>query len=46
MSSSATSASHGDSATLEGDRQAVRQIGVLIFGERFAEEVRPLLGDL
>jgi hypothetical protein len=36
----------GDSATLEGDRQAVRQIGVLIFGERFAEEVRPLLGDL
>jgi hypothetical protein len=40
------SAGGGEAATLEGDRQAVRQIGVLIFGSRWAEEVRPLLGDL
>lgn len=36
----------GDGATLEGDQRVVRQLGVLIFGQRFAEEVRPLLGDL
>jgi putative intracellular protease/amidase len=36
----------GDGATLEGDRRVVGQLGVLIFGKRFAEEVRPLLGDL
>jgi hypothetical protein len=36
----------GDGATLEGDQRVVRQLGVLIFGQRFADEVRPLLGEL
>lgn len=36
----------GDGSTLEGDRRVVRQLGVLIFGKRWADEVRPLLGDL
>lgn len=36
----------GDGATLEGDGRVVRQLAVLIFGRRWAEAVRPLLGDL
>jgi Mg-chelatase subunit ChlD len=40
------SAGGGDASTLEADRRAIRRIGVLIFGERWAEQVRPLLGEL
>jgi hypothetical protein len=36
----------GDPSTLEGERQVVRRLAVLIFGERWAEDVRPLLGEL
>jgi hypothetical protein len=36
----------GDGATLEGDRRVVRQLAVLIFGQRWADAVRPLLGTL
>ena len=36
----------GDGTTLEGDQRVVRQLGVLIFGRRWADDVRPLLGDL
>ena len=36
----------GDPATLEGERQVVRRLAVLIFGERWAEDVRPLLDEL
>lgn len=36
----------GDASTLEGDRRVVRQLAVLIFGERWEESVRPLLGTL
>jgi Mg-chelatase subunit ChlD len=36
----------GDGATLEGDARVVRQLAVLIFGQRWAEAVRPLLGNL
>jgi hypothetical protein len=36
----------GDGATLEGDTSVVRQLAVLIFGSRWSEAVRPLLGSL
>jgi len=36
----------GDASNLEGDRTITRSIAVLIFGKRWAEQVRPLLGDL
>jgi hypothetical protein len=36
----------GDAATLGGDARVVRQLALLIFGQRWAEAVRPLLGDL
>lgn len=41
-----SSAGGGDASTLEGDLQVVRQLAILIFGEEWADEVRPLLGDL
>lgn len=36
----------GDGTTLEGDRRIVRQLALLIFGSEWADDVRPLLGDL
>lgn len=36
----------GDAATLQGESRVVRQLAVLIFGQRWADAVRPLLGDL
>jgi hypothetical protein len=36
----------GDASNLEGERRVVRQLAVLIFGQRWSEDVRPLLGDL
>jgi len=36
----------GDATTLEGDRQVIRQLGVLIFGRQWAEQVDPLLEGL
>jgi hypothetical protein len=36
----------GDASTLKGDLQVVRQLAVLIFGEEWAEDLRPLLGEL
>ncbi len=36
----------GDAATLEGEADVARQLAVLVFGERWAEAVRPLLGEL
>jgi hypothetical protein len=36
----------GDASTLEGERHVVRQLALLIFGARWADEVRPLLGNL
>lgn len=36
----------GDGATLEGEGRVVRQLAVLIFGRRWADAVRPLLGTL
>lgn len=36
----------GDAATLEGEGDVARQLAVLVFGERWAEAVRPLLGEL
>ena len=36
----------GDASSLEGERHVARQLALLIFGERFADEVRPLLGNL
>ncbi len=36
----------GDASTLEGDLQVVRQLAILIFGEEWADDIRPLLGDL
>jgi len=36
----------GDGATLAGDRRVVRQLAMVVFGQRWSEDVRPLLGDL
>lgn len=36
----------GDASNLEGERHVARQLALLIFGERWADEVRPLLGNL
>ena len=36
----------GDATTLEGEGEVIRQLGLLIFGREWAEEVRPLLSDL
>jgi Mg-chelatase subunit ChlD len=36
----------GDGSSLEGDRRVVRQLAVVIFGQRWSDDVRPLLGDL
>ena len=36
----------GDAASLEGERHVARQLALLIFGEEWADEVRPLLGNL
>jgi len=36
----------GDAASLEGERHVARQLALLIFGQRWADEVRPLLGNL
>lgn len=36
----------GDASTLEGERHVARQLAVLIFGQQWADEVRPLLGNL
>ncbi len=36
----------GDASTLKGDLQVVRQLAVLIFGEEWSDDVRPLLGEL
>jgi len=41
-----SNAGGGDASTLEGDLQVVRQLAILIFGEEWADELRPLLGDL
>ena len=39
-------AGRGDGSTLEGEGRIVRQLAVLIFGRRWSEAVRPLLGTL
>lgn len=36
----------GDAASLEGERHVARQLALLIFGQRWADQVRPLLGNL
>jgi hypothetical protein len=36
----------GDAATLSGDQRVVRQLAVLIFGQSWEADVRPMLGDL
>ena len=36
----------GDASNLEGERHVARQLALLIFGERWADDVRPLLGNL
>jgi len=36
----------GDASSLEGERRVVRQLAVVIFGQRWSDDVRPLLGDL
>lgn len=36
----------GDASSLEGERHIARQLALLIFGEQWADEVRPLLGNL
>jgi len=36
----------GDAATLEGEADVARQLAILVFGERWADAVRPLLGAL
>ena len=36
----------GDAATLEGEADVARRLAVLVFGERWADAVRPLLGEL
>lgn len=36
----------GDAATLAGEVRVVGRLAALVFGERYAAELRPLLGDL
>lgn len=36
----------GDGSNLAGDRRVVRQLAMVVFGQRWSEDVRPLLGDL
>lgn len=36
----------GDASSLEGERRVVRQLAVVIFGQGWSDDVRPLLGDL
>jgi len=36
----------GDAATLQGETRVARRLAVLIFGQRWAKAVEPLLGDL
>lgn len=36
----------GDGTSLEGERQVIAQLGLLIFGREWAEEVEPLLAEL
>jgi len=40
------SAGGGDGSNLAGDQRVVRQLALVVFGERWSEDVRPLLGDL
>jgi len=36
----------GDGASLAGDRRVVRQLALVIFGERWSDDMQPLLGTL
>ena len=36
----------GDGSSLAGDRRVVRQLAVVIFGERWSDDMQPLLGTL